>query len=274
MKVDLARDYGLRTTGARPHQGGFASDCLVVDERWFVKIWGRDEPPARLGLLRELRAAGLPVPAPIPTTTGELHAWCDGRPYAVFPFVEGRTARDDDWRLHARALRRVHDVGGIDLPAMSMAEPQLHGLLDHPWLDGRRAEVEENLRRLRRAADRAGAKAVRHVLCHRDLHGLNLLVDDGQIAAVLDWDQAVLGSREHDVWVAAEGTNGERFLTEYGARDLDLDHLEWALLSRALNDMAARLHAGTDRPGVQTWGFRRIAKLDRDLEMFRPFCAC
>ena len=69
------------------------------------------------------------------------------------------------------------------------------------------------------------------------------------------------------------GDQGERFLAEYGARDLNLDHIEYALLARALRDMAARVLSGTDRPGVYTWGFRRIAKLDRDLAMFRPFCA-
>ena len=42
---------------------------------------------------------------------------------------------------------------------------------------------------------------------------------------------------------------------------------------RALRDMAARVLGFTDRPGVETWGFRRIARLDRDLAMFRPFCA-
>jgi hypothetical protein len=91
--------------------------------------------------------------------------------------------------------------------------------------------------------------------------------------AILDWEQAILGPREHDVWVAAEGDRGELFLAEYGARDLDIDHLEYALLARALRDMAARVLAETDRPGVDTWGFRRIAKLERDLEIFPPFCA-
>jgi len=91
--------------------------------------------------------------------------------------------------------------------------------------------------------------------------------------AILDWEQAVLGPREHDVWMAAEGGRGRQFLAEYGASDLDRDHLEYALLARALRDMEARVRTETDRPGVDTWGFRRMAKLDRDLEMFRPYCA-
>jgi aminoglycoside phosphotransferase (APT) family kinase protein len=110
------------------------------------------------------------------------------------------------------------------------------------------------------------------VLCHRDFGGSNLIIAGGEVTAVLDWEQAVHGPREHDLWIAAEGSDGSAFLAEYGALDLDLDHLEYALLARALRDLAARVLSETDRPGVDTWGFRRIAKLDADLAMFRPFC--
>jgi hypothetical protein len=83
----------------------------------------------------------------------------------------------------------------------------------------------------------------------------------------------VIGPREHDVWIAAEGPHGAAFLEMYGARDLDRDHIEYALLARALRDLAARVFSEVDRPGIDTWGFRRIAKLDNDLALFRPFCA-
>lgn len=272
---DLARDYGLQATVLRPHAGGFESDCLVADDTWFVKIWRLPELPAQLDVPGALHAAGLPVPAPVPARTGELHAWWRGRPYAVFPFVRGRAADDGDWRVTARALRRVHELGGIDLPRYSMEEPEiwwLRGHLGHPWIADRGSEVAENIARLDRAAARAEAKAVPLVVCHRDFIGQNILVDGGDVAAILDWEHAVLAPREHDLWAAAQGRQGGQFLAEYGARDLDLDHLEYALLARALRDMAARLETGTDQPGVDTWGFRRIARLDSDLEMFRPFC--
>src|SRR5262249_36518210 len=93
-----------------------------------------------------------------------------------------------------------------------------------------------------------------------------------EVAAILDWEYAVIGPREYDVWIAAEGQHLTAFLDEYGAHDLDLDHLEYALLSRALRDLAARVLSGVDRPGVDTWGFDRIARLDRDLQGFRAYC--
>jgi hypothetical protein len=36
--------------------------------------------------------------------------------------------------------------------------------------------------------------------------------------------------------------------------------------------MAARVFTEVDQPGVDTWGFRRITKPDRDLARFPPFC--
>ncbi|MEQ4206765.1 phosphotransferase [Actinopolymorpha sp. B9G3] len=272
---DLARDYGLVATELHPHPGGFESDCWVADGLWFVKVWRGSAPPARLDLLNDLGAAGLPVPAPVPTVTGELYATLGARPYALFPFVQGRRCHGDDWRETARALRRVHELDGIRLPRSTMDEPeiwQLRERLDHGWIKDRRREVADSILRLERTIDRASLKAVRHVVCHRDFGGSNLIVDDGEVVAMLDWEQAVLGPREHDLWIAAESTNTESFLAEYGARDLDLDHIEYALLARALRDMAARVLGETDRPGVETWGFQRIARLERDLELFHPFC--
>lgn len=276
LASDLERDYRLTPAAIRPHPGGFESDCFVADQEWFVKVWRGNEAPANLGRLSALQASGLPVPAPIRTETGGLYAWSGGRPYAVFPFVRGRTAEDEDWRLTANALKRVHEIEGVDLPRSSMDEPEIRRLgecLDHPWIRTRSHEVAANILRLERTIGRARAKAVRHVVCHQDFGGFNLLINHGQVAAILDWEQAVCGPREHDLWVAAEGTHGEMFLAEYGAHDLDLDHLEYALLARALRDMAVRVLTETDQPGVGTWGFQRIARLERDLEMFRPFCA-
>ncbi|HVX43530.1 MAG TPA: phosphotransferase [Mycobacteriales bacterium] len=270
----LARDYGLRVDTVQPHPGGFESDCWVADETWLVKCWKSTAAPARLPLLSDLRAAGLPVPAAIPNRSGELHSTANSRPYAVFPYVAGRTAvHAADWRQTAAALRRVHGVTGIDLPAADMDEPEIDALgerLDHPWIADRQDEVAENIQRLQRAVERAGE--VPNVLCHRDFGGANLIVDDHRALAVLDWDQAVLGPAEHDLWIAAEGGHIAEFLTEYGAHGLDIDQLEYALLARALRDMAARVLSGVDQPGVDTWGFDRIARLDRDLTAFRPFC--
>jgi hypothetical protein len=274
LRDDLRRDYGLDVTVIERHPGGFESECWVADGTWFVKVW-RGEPPARLSLLERLRRSGLPVVVPLRTRDGMLRSVSGGRPYAVFPFVHGRTGGDDDWAEMVRALKRVHEVTDVALPRSTMEErciTDLRARLDHPWIRDRRREVASHVERLEEVIERARSIEARHVLCHLDFGGFNLLLDHEGIAAILDWDQACLAPREHDVWVAAEGPHGHEFLEEYGASDLDPTHLEYALLARGLRDMAARVCDEVDRPGVDAWGFARLARLESDLEMFRPFC--
>lgn len=274
--ADLQRDYGFSISSSRPHPGGFEADCWVADETWFIKVWRRRQPPSGLKVLGDLAGAGLPVPVPVPTVAGALHATSGGRPYVVFPYVRGRAASQAEWQLTARALKRVHATQQVELPPFTTAEPEIQQLrvhLGHPWIVDRREEVAASIERLEQVIERTTTKPVRQVVCHRDFGGANLIVEDGEVTAIVDWEQAVRGPREHDLWIAAEGEDCARFLAEYGARDLDADQLEYALLARALRDLAARVLSEVDRPGVETWGFRRIARLDRNLAQFRPFCA-
>lgn len=276
--VDLERDFGLTVSSLEPHPGGFASDCWVADRRWFVKVWPAGEQPVGLQQLGDLSALGLPVVQPLQTVRGELSALTGDRVYAVFPYREGRTATWDDWAMAGRALREVHRAPvRVSLPPADTAEPAIDELgrhLDHPWIGDRAAEVATAIARLDQVQARIAGRPVRQVICHTDFHGLNLLIgDDGEVAAILDWDFAVIGPREFDLWVAADG--GDRlvdFLDAYGADDLDPDHLEFALLARGLRDLSARVLNETDRPGVETWGFGRIRRVDRDLAVFRPYC--
>ncbi|MEU8222962.1 phosphotransferase [Kribbella sp. NPDC048915] len=125
--VDLARDYGLTVAELVPHTGGFATDGWVVDGRWFVKVWQAGEKPEGLTQLGELRAQGLPVVEPLRTLQDEPFALSGTRAYAVFPYVEGRTADWGDWRAVARALRRVHEVSPaqVTLPPADVSEPHI-----------------------------------------------------------------------------------------------------------------------------------------------------
>jgi hypothetical protein len=273
--VDLERDYGLTVTELVPHAGGFATEGWVADGRWFVKRWQEGERPIGLEQLGELHALGLPVVEPVRTVQGELSALSGSQAYAVFPYITGRTATWDDWRVVARALRQVHEAPRqVTLPPADVSEPHIHMLyeyLQHPWIADRADVVTAAIARLDDV--RARLKPVREVVCHTDFHGLNVLIGEhGEVAAILDWENAVIGPREYDLWVAADGEPLVEFLDEYGARDLDADHLEFALLARGLRDLSARVVNEVDRPGVDTWGFNRIARVDTNLKIYRAYC--
>jgi len=288
---DLRADYGIEASRWEAHPGGFESTGWVVDAKWFIKVWAPDPdgaddgayrqaspasgPELRLVLLEDLARAGLPVPAPLRNRRGALVTATAERRYAVFPFVAGRAANDDDWELTAAALRRVHAVPPPPLPRASMAEATIEALgerLDHPWIADRRRLLADYIERLWAVIDAARRTSVGEVLCHNDFGGWNLIIDGDRVAGIVDWDWAMLAPREHDLWIATEGPHARAFLEAYGAYDLDPTHLEYALLARALRDLAARVLGERDRPGVEEWGFRRLARLEDNLAVFAPFC--
>jgi Ser/Thr protein kinase RdoA (MazF antagonist) len=246
-----------------PLAGGFQPRCWS-DRTQVLKVWD-DGLPASLAVLRDL---DLPVATPIATAT--VGAWG----LAVFPFVPGRPATAADAGVLARTMRRIHDHPTVDLPRPPLEEDwcitTMRALVDHPWIRDRRAEVEAQLRRLEDVIERAGATPRPDVVCHTDFGGHNALIDDatGEVAAILDWDYARLAPREHDLWAAFEEPDPSAYLDAYG-RDVELDptHLEYALLARALRDATARVASEHDRPGVDTWGFDRWRRLDRNLDL-------
>jgi Ser/Thr protein kinase RdoA (MazF antagonist) len=229
-----------------------------------LKVWD-DGLPASLAVLGDLD-----LPVAVPEATAVIAGWG----VAVFPFVRGRPATGADAPALARTMRVMHDHPLVDLPRLPIEESWCLGTmrdrLDHPWIRERRAEVEAQLNRLEGAIERARARPRNDVICHTDFGDHNALVDDatGAVVAILDWDYARLAPREHDLWAAFEEPDPLAYLDAYG-RDVDLDreHLEYALLARALRDATARVAAERDREGVDTWGFDRWRRLDRNLEL-------
>jgi aminoglycoside phosphotransferase (APT) family kinase protein len=273
--AEIQGAFGITVGELRRHGSGWES-AGWTDSVWFVKVW-RDLPPTNLAVLEQLT---LPVPIPVAQRTldGEWFAVsAAGRRYGIFRFFNGRHATHEDWRETARVLRLVHKHPLVDLPAVTIGEPNISRLrdrLDHPWISDRRGEVEQYLSRLESVIEEAARHPPESVLLHSDFGGWNLLIDDaGTASAILDWDHAHIGPREHDVWVAFEHADAPAFLRAYGADQLDRVHLEYALLRRAVQDLAARVCQETDREGVELWGFARWRRLDADLASAAPFLA-
>lgn len=264
LAASLERDYGIVAASIERRAGGFEADAFVVDGSWFVKVWRRD-PPANLAVLEELAQRGLPVAPPVRTTDGQLAT----STYAVYPFVHGRSAPEDP-ALLGRTLRRVHAITDLDLPRTTLDEwcvEFLRGHIEHPWIVDRRDELAAAVDRLEAVIDGARRTEVPYVLVHHDLYGDNIIVDDnGEVIAILDWDHASLAPPEHDLWMLVDEERANGLLAAYGAADLNATHLEYALLARALRDLAARVHNEVDRPGIEQWGFRRLARLDEVLD--------
>ena len=286
--------------------------------RYFLKLWPASRPgravAARrdivLPLTRALYERGLVprVPYPIATRQGVLWATCAGLPFAVFPFLAGQapppwsawpsSLRDELARTVAAIHRATPALADVLPPRDTFAIPfaadlrrglaaiDRIGPADRPGrralrdlVRPRRADILAQLARLQRLQAAVRRLSGPAVLCHTDIGGDNLLVDDQGRLSVLDWDDATVAPPEHDLH-AALGDGFERYLAVYqaagGAQPLHLDRFAFSLLRRYMEDMTVRLLSILEEntsaeqdadalEGMQTWGFAQWAALDDTL---------
>ena len=206
-EIDLAdtlKHFGLRPLDqGHGLEGGEDNVIIAVATDHGTVVVRRYEltPPelvdAELELVDFLAAEGYPTPPPLHTVTGARMMDVE-RPIAVFPFVEGATPDGTDADLAAE----LGDLLG-----------RLH-VLTSDW-DDRRLRRIDRIRLLRDGAERewrltGGADFKQELLeflqtratyleatlprlpagtLHHDLHHLNVLVRDGHVVAVLDFDE-------------------------------------------------------------------------------------
>lgn len=146
-------------------------------------------------LLQQLKAAGLPVPAPY---------YLD-QPYLVVEYMEGTTEFNpanlsDFITQFATQLARIHRLTTSDLdlyflPEQSTIVSEKLGkrptILDDSLDEGRIRDALESVWPL--------PQQNRTVLLHGDYWPGNLLWREGQLAAVLDWEDAAVGDPLADV---------------------------------------------------------------------------
>lgn len=212
-------------------------------------------------LLEALYNGGLSVPEPLLV---DMSAELVPDPFLIMKFVEGNThipeARlDQHVELMAQALTRIHTLPLTGLPDLPKREEPWPELLQYlPEGD----EWEALAKRLHDAELPAFEGAPQ--LLHGDFWPENLLWQDEQIVAVLDWEDAALGDRYADVAAARVELRYlfgqevmERFSTAY-ARYLPIDRrriLLWQIYVAA----AAQKYMGS-------WGLpeEREARMRRE----------
>lgn len=228
-----------------------AADYVVkasIDEARFARL------SAIAGLLGSLEDAGLAVVAPLPTTLGEVRvrARQGGRDYSVIvqPHRVGTLLADGDERqAHAagRALADLHlalaAVVDIPVPLRNpVPDPveRIHAAL------GSSAPVpcaKSHLRAfLDSLPDRNQPPVLTTHLIHDDFRGANVIVNDGEVSAILDFDEMLRGYRVADLarsltvlatefrrWEPAPPKLSESFLSGY-CQNVSLTKAEWTWL--------------------------------------------
>ncbi|NQW92615.1 MAG: phosphotransferase, partial [Polaromonas sp.] len=185
-----------------------ASGCQIVLKRYSDAV-NISEIHKTLNLMAWLADEGLPVPKPLPFSNGNTSISHAGGQWVLFPFVEGEyfsgsqeeldaaaetvgilASKLSDAPVSLRTTRECHHFTTQDNEAIEFVQKKrdlwgrtfgldIAELLNNHW---ERAWGEWC--RIRINPPDPGPKT----LAHLDLHPFNILVKDGKIAALLDFD--------------------------------------------------------------------------------------
>jgi homoserine kinase type II len=180
---------------------------------FFARIYeeqGREGAITELRLLALLAARGVPVALPQPMNNGELVHEHLGKPFAVYPFVDGeilcqRRVTEAACRAVGRALALVHStpLGELHVGAGRFRFADLEQRLGTVDASGR-VELLEAAAHVRSLIQKYGPlrrSDLPQGLIHGDLFRDNVLFQGDRIAALLDFESASLGTFAYDLMV-------------------------------------------------------------------------
>ena len=222
----VAAAYGLPATSALSCElGGAINHVLRVSTARgdvVVRVHRPETTPDRLRAVHRvqehLRAGGLPIPAVLRTRDGGSWIAVDGRLVEVLEWVPGghEVATWEDGAAIFAELGRLHGglltVDARDLPPpaygcyatpeegvslLAATEAAFRTQADHvayPRAAATRAATAALVRRLA-LARRAYGDALPRIVIHGDYVGNNVLLADGRVVAILDFDRLAVGDR-------------------------------------------------------------------------------
>jgi homoserine kinase type II len=229
--------YDLDVVGVQALSAGSVNSNFRLDvrsgERFFLRVY---EEQARAGaesellMIGELFGLGVPTPPPLQNRAGGHVSEHAGKPVGVHPWLDGESlclARITPQVAAALggALARVHSC----TPALSRVPEGRFGLaglyerLDYvdrtdPKFLSHTVSIRERLERYAPSAEAALPRG----LIHGDLFRDNVLWNEGQLTALLDFESASAGVFAYDIMVCVHAwCYGDRY---------QLDHVR-ALLS-------------------------------------------
>lgn len=211
---------------------------------YFLKVRGGDFLAASVMLPHFLHEQGLKqVIPPLPTQTGQLWATLDRYAFILYPFVAGQNAFERSLTAPqrvelGRAMREFHDARipstiANELPQERFAphwRTRVHALIKEgslrkphdplvaelaAFLQSERARLLQLLRRAEALAAQLQANTPDFIVCHGDIHGWNLLLDEQGALYLVDWDTLTYAPKERDLMFVGCGLGGRgQSLTE------------------------------------------------------------
>jgi spectinomycin phosphotransferase len=242
---------------------------------YFIKIKQGHNHDLSVEITELLYRAGVQqIIPPIKTIQGKSTQPIDGFTLVVYPFVDGqdgfnKNLTDDQWIKLGKALRQIHE---IKVPISTQKQIRretysptwreaVRSIYTHTDTDPINDEMalklhrfmKKNMPKIRRLVDRAeqlGQKlqnsSLPFALCHSDIHGGNVLLDNNSHIYIVDWDEPIMAPKERDLMFIGGSVGNvwnkpleeQLFYQGYGKTEIDITALAYYRHERIVEDIA------------------------------------
>lgn len=211
---------------------------------------------------------------PIKDHHGQLIKHINNFTLSVFPFVKGqdgfsRNLTDKKWVSFGKVMKKIHT---IDVPPSikplirredysskdRAAVQSLYNYIESEnpadeiaanfmrFMKQQAAVIHRFIARAEELAQKIQNQSPEFVLCHADIHGGNVLIDDHDNIYIVDWDDPIMAPKERDlmfigggvanVWNKAHEEN--LFYEGYGKTEINQTILAYYRYERIIEDIA------------------------------------
>lgn len=306
----LKKEYGMEVSmlnllplGADMNASVYKAD-LSDRTSYFVKLKHGHNQAVNHLILELLQNAGIQqIIPPIKTTNGKTTANIEAFTLIVYPFVEGengfsRDLTDDQWLKLGNNLRHIHEIEvPLSLqqqirregysPKWRETVRNLYTLIEVDPIDDEIAFklskfMNKNITTIRRLVDRAEQLcqniqyfSPKFVLCHSDIHGGNVLIDNDNNFYIIDWDDPIMAPKERDLMFIGGGVANVwnkpheeiAFYKGYGQTEINMILLAYYRHERIVEDIALY---GQALLISSTAGEDRAVMYQQFIDMFEP----
>lgn len=244
-------------------------------QSYFVKLRRGHRYDMSVAILALLQTSGIqPIIPPIKTTNGELTQHISDFTLTVYPFVNGQNGfcynlTDDQWIALGKVLRQVHEFN-VPPSIKDLIRKESYSDKWRKTVRSLYAHVDSNLNSdetalklqsfmgehrtvIHHLVDRAEAlskkiqeQSPEFVLCHSDIHGGNVLIDENGSIFIVDWDDPIMAPKERDLMFIGGGVANvwnnpreeEFFYKGYGKTEINRTILSYYRHERIVEDIA------------------------------------
>lgn len=305
----LHTHYGIKIVSLRllPLGADINASVYKAQEKdqssYFLKIKRGHNHDMGITIVQQLHEAGVrQIIPPIKTVHGESAQSIGDFTLILYPFIDGqdgftRALSDSQWLTLGKTLKQVHEMDVPSLIKQNIRQEtfsskwreitrSLYARIETQITDDKVASqlltfMKKNRVTIQRLVDRAEQLAemvqnqsLQLVLCHSDIHGGNVLMNDHTIY-IVDWDDPIMAPKERDLMFIGGGVANvwnkpfeeALFYEGYGTVKIDKTILAYYRHERIVEDIA---EYGQELLLTTSGGENRAEMYKHFIAMFAP----